>query len=190
MAKGKQGPNPNRLTAKDFKFAQLVIGGMRPEDAAVECGHSSRGSAPRVAAMRMMDKPSIKNYIQNEQMRRIEQIRKEVEVDDIWITKKLKEIVDRCMTPEPVMRFDREAGEMVQARDEATGQLLFSFDAMGAIKAVENLAKHIGYFEKDNSQKKTVIQVGVVNQQNILNFFSEEPQEEQAANAISNGPED
>lgn len=165
----KKDPRPNKITTKDFKFAQLILEGVKPEDAAIQCGHSSKGSAARVAAHRLLEKPSIKNYIDNERLRRLEQIRKETEVDDIWVTKKFKEILDRCMQPEPVMVWDHENRELTQARDEATGQLLFKFDAMGAIKAAENLAKHIGYYELDNKQKRTIIKIGAV--QNIANFF-------------------
>jgi len=182
MAKGKQGPDPTRIKAKEFKFAQLVLEGVRPEDAAVQVGYSARGSGPRVAAMRLMEKPSIKGYMELERLRRLEQIRKETEVDDIWVTKKFKEILDRCMQPEPVMRYDHEAGELRQVRDEETGQLLFKFDAIGAIKAAENLAKHIGYYELDNNQKRPIIKIGAV--QNIVNYFFEDEQPGKENNTI------
>jgi hypothetical protein len=164
----KTGPkSADRLTPKDFKFAQLVIDGIKPEQAAIECGH--KPTAARMAAHRLMDKPVIKNYIERENNRRLEQIRRETEVDDIWITKKFKEILERCMQPEPIMVFDKEAGELRQARDPDTEQLLFKFDSIGAIKAAENLAKHIGYYEIDNKQKRAVIKIGAV--QNVANYF-------------------
>lgn len=133
-----------------------------------------------MAAHRLLDKPTIKAYIENERNRRLEQIRQETEVDDIWITKKFKEILERCMQPEPIMRFDHDRGELVQATDEETGQPLFKFDSAGAIKAAENLAKHIGYYEIDNKQKRAVIKIGAV--QNVANYFfadeEQPPQEE------------
>lgn len=174
MAKRKQGPDPNRFTAKDFKFAQLILQGVKPEEAAVQCGHKATGA--RMAGFRLLEKPSIKGYLESERLRRLEQLRKETEVDDIWVTQKFKEILDRCMQAQAVMRFDRARGEMVHATDEDTGQLLYVFDAMGAIKAAENLAKHIGYYEMDNKQKRTVIKIGAV--QNIANFFFEDEEKQ------------
>jgi phage terminase small subunit len=175
MAKGKQGSKANRLTAKDFKFAQLILNEVNPTDAAIQCGHSNNkeGSA-RIAAYRLLNKPSIKTFLDNERMRLTEVRRRETEVDDIWITKKFKEILDRCMQAKAVMEYDRVAGEMRQARDEDTGELLYTFDSAGAIKAAENLAKHIGYYEADNKQKQPVIKIGAV--QNIANYFFDNDQ--------------
>jgi phage terminase small subunit len=164
----------NKLTARDFKFAQLVLSGVQPQQAAIECGYNANPDSAYRAGLRLMEKASIKAYIEQERQYAAEIRRKETEVDDIWITKKFKEILDRCMQAEPIMEFNRESGMMEQATDERTGRPLFKFDSMGAIKAAENLAKHIGYYELDNNQKKPIIQVGVVNQQNILNFFEEE----------------
>jgi len=65
-----------------------------------------------------------------------------------------------------VMRFDREARTMVQETTE-DGEGVWTFDSAGANRALENLAKHIGYFELDNRQRQTVIQVNI--QRNTIN---------------------
>lgn len=186
---GARGKKPNtRLRENDYKFANLVLNGMGLSDAARECGYSEKSI--QTAANRLLNKPAVQEYMKAERLRRAEIIRQDTEVDDIWITKKFKEILDRCMQARPVMRYDHEAGELRQARDDDSGDLLFEFDSAGAIKAAENLAKHIGYYEIDNNQKKPVIQVGCL-QQNILNFFEGEDDEEQEAiDQISSGSGD
>jgi len=178
MAGRRPAKADDRLTAMDFKMANLVLNGMGVCEAAIECGYSEK--SPQTAANRILGKPAVKAYMENQRLLMSEKIRQETEVDDIWITKKFKEILDRCMQARPLMERDPDGG-MRQARDEDTGELLFTFDSAGAIKAAENLAKHIGYYEIDNKQKQTVIQVGCVNnQQNILSFFTDEqePQKE------------
>lgn len=189
MAKRKydvHGRTTLNLTTKEFNFCNLVLSGKEPHDAALEVGYKECKSF-RTVVWRLMNNPRIVAYI-NAERTRLEAVRRqEVEVDDIWIIKKFREILDRCMQARPVMRFDHEIGELVQARDEESGDLLFQFDAMGAIKAAENLAKHIGFYEKDNNQKRTVIKIGAV--QNVQNFFFEDeqppPQEENPPLEIS-----
>ena len=170
MAKAR--PTREQLTQNDFKFANLVLEGMGLSEAARECGYSEKGI--QKAANRIINKPAVKLYIDNQRLLMAEKRRQETEVDDIWITQKFKEILNRCMQARPVMEFDPVERRMRQAQDEETGELLFTFDSAGAIKAAENLAKHIGYYELDNNQKKPIIQIGVVNTQNILNFFKED----------------
>ena len=177
MGRPRAKPTEGRLTATDFKFANLVLNGMGLSEAALECGYSEKGV--QVRANTIINKPAVKSYMDNQRLLRSEKLRQETEVDDIWITKKFKEILDRCMQARPVMERDPDGG-VRQARDEDTGDLLYTFDSAGAIKAAENLAKHIGYYEVDNKQKQTVIQVGCTNnQQNILNFFEDEGQQKE-----------
>ena len=174
---GLRGKEPNpRLKERDYKFANLVLSGMGLREAALECGFGAK--SPQTSANRVMNKPAVIAYMTHERQRRAEIIRQETEVDDLWITKKFKEILDRCMQAQPLMKYDHEAGEMRQVQQD--GQLLYTFDSMAALRAAENLAKHIGYYEVDNRQKATVIKIGC-NTQNVLNFFESDEKE----NAIS-----
>lgn len=165
-----------QLSAKEIKFAEGILKNLPQTQAVIDAGYSSK--SPQTQAYRLLQIPGIKKYIQQREFELAEKRRKEVEVDDIWITIKFKEILERCMQAEPVMRRNAD-GELEQAIDEETGRPLFTFDSAGAIKAAENLAKHIGYYEKDNKQRQTVIKIGAV--QNIANyFFADEEQEGEA----------
>jgi phage terminase small subunit len=57
-------------------------------------------------------------------------------IDAIWVTRRLKEISDRCMQSEPILDAD----------GEPTGK--FRFDAAGANRATELLGKSIGMFSE------------------------------------------
>jgi len=166
------------LNNKEFAFANLVLGGKDPKEAAEELGWKGGKNGMHVVAWRLMRNPRIVKYFEEEKKHIAAKRRLATEVDDVWITQKFKEILDRCMQAQPVMRYDYDRGEMVQATQD--GQLLYTFDSAGAIRAAENLAKHIGYYELDNKQKQTIIKIGTV--QNIANFFFEDeeppPQED------------
>lgn len=161
------------LTTKEFAFANFILSGKDPEQAAVEVGHAP--TAARMAGWRLMQNERVIKYLEEEKKHITAKRRQATEVDDVWITQKLKEIMERCMQAQPVMRWDYDRGEMVHV--EQDGQLLYTFDSTGAIRAAENLAKHIGYFEADNKQKQTIIKIGAV--QNIANFFFEDEEQEE-----------
>jgi phage terminase small subunit len=68
-------------------------------------------------------------------------------VDASTLTRDLIRIRDRCLQAEPVTDKDgRPMGE-------------FKWDAANALRAIENMGKHIGYFKEDNEQQadKTLI---------------------------------
>lgn len=161
------------LNNREFAFANLILGGKDPKEAAEELGWKGGKNGMHVVVWRLMKNPRIAKYIEDEKKHIAAKRRQAVEVDDIWITQKFKEIMERCMQAVPVMRWDYEVGEMRQVQQD--GQLLYTFDSVGALRAAENLAKHIGFYELDNKQKQTVIKIGAV--QNITNFFFEDEQE-------------
>lgn len=168
-----KGPKPMpRINARDMKFADAILRGVHNNDAARECGYGEKSI--QTSAWRILQKPQVQKYIAEQKVRLLEARRRETEVDDLWITAKFKEILDRCMQAQAVMRFDRESGQMVHATHEDTGQLLYVFDSSGAIKAAENLAKHIGYYEADNKQRRPIIKIGAV--QNVANYFLNDPE--------------
>lgn len=161
----------SRLTNREFKFAELIINGLSNIDATREAGYSDKTEQSlRVQAARLMAKPAIKEYIELELRLKAEQRRAKTEVDDVWITEQFKEVYNRCMQRIPVMVFDRDSKQMVQDTDE-NGEGVWTFDSAGANRALENLAKHIGYFELDNKQRSAVIQVRIT--QNIQNNYIE-----------------
>lgn len=162
-----------KLTMREFAFADALLRGLGNIEAAKEAGFKGKtDQVLAVTAQRLLNNNNIREYINVETELKEIQRRKSIEVDDLFITQAFKEILNRCMQRVPVMRFDREAGMMTQERDEETGEGVWTFDSSGAIKAAENLGKHIGYYELDNKQRAPVIQVNIT--QNIQNNFIDE----------------
>lgn len=111
------------LTPKQERFCQEYILDLNATQAAIRAGYA-KGSA-EVTGCRLLTNAKVSAFIQQLQKKTAEKL----EITHEWITKRFKDISDRCM---------KEG---------------LSFDPNGANKATENLAKHIGFFEKDNRQK-------------------------------------
>ena len=65
----------------------------------------------------------------------------------------LKEVAERCLQRVPVIEWNYEA-KAFQQKTDGEGNGIWEFDSSGANRAFELLGKHVGVFEKDNSQKK------------------------------------
>lgn len=129
------------LTDKQERFCQEYLIDLNGTQAAIRAGYSE--DTAKVIASENLTKPYIKKRIKVLQ----EQIALRLEISQDWVLKRFKDISDRCMTAEPVMVRD-ENGNIVESGE-------YKFDSSGANKATEAIAKHLGFFEKDN--KKEVI---------------------------------
>ena len=99
-----------------------VAAGFKPDD-----GHASRYEAGngRIEAR-------IKELL--------EEIAKAAKVDAVYITKKLRMLVERCTQAEPVL----------DKKGNVTGE--YKMDSAGANSSIDKLARNIGYYKKDNEQ--------------------------------------
>lgn len=129
------------LTDKQERFCQEYLIDLNGTQAAIRAGYSE-SSAGQIAEQNLK-KLEIQERIKVLQ----EQIALRLEVSQDWVLKRFKDISDRCMTAEPVMIRD-EDGNIVESGE-------YKFDSSGANKATEAIAKHLGFFEKDN--KKEVV---------------------------------
>jgi phage terminase small subunit len=129
------------LTDKQERFCQEYLIDLNGTQAAIRAGYSERSA--KEEASRLLTKDNIQQRIKELQ----EQISLRLEITQDWVLKRFKDISDRCMTAEPVMIKDGE-GNWVESGE-------YQFDSSGANKATESIAKHLGFFEKDN--KKEVI---------------------------------
>lgn len=68
-------------------------------------------------------------------------------VDACFVIENLVEVVQRSLQAKEVEKWNHEKGCY-------TGTGEYEFNAHGANKALELLGKHLGIFEKDNTQKK------------------------------------
>jgi len=129
------------LTDKQERFCQEYLIDLNGTQAAIRAGYSE--SSAKEIASENLTKHNIQERIKALQ----EQIALRLEISQDWVLKRFKDISDRCMTAEPVM-VRNEDGIFVESGE-------YQFDSSGANKATEAIAKHLGFFEKDN--KKEVV---------------------------------
>ena len=125
------------LTPKQTRFCEEYLIDLNGTQAAVRAGYSPKTANEQAA--RLLANVSIQQFVQSLQQKLSETIG----VNTEWILNRFKDISDRCMTAVPVM--EKVDGFLVESGE-------YTFDSSGANKATEMLAKHLGFFEKDNSQ--------------------------------------
>lgn len=140
------------LTEKQKRFCNEYLIDLNGTQAAIRAGYSEK-TANRIASENL-SKLDIQNYIKELQ----EGIRKRNKISQDEILLDLIEIKNRCMQNVPVMYFDKVDKEWKHEGAEY-GEPLYKFDSQGATKALDLLAKHVGFYETDNKQKAFNISV-------------------------------
>lgn len=165
------------MTRKKELFADYMVAGYEKLQAAILAGWSQKTAG--VAASRALSDPKVLALIEEKKAAATLEIQQKAqkEAEQNWlsaenIAKGFKAIHDRCMQATPVMRWDAQQRRMVQATDEG-GNHVWQFDSNGANRAWENIAKHVGFYELDNTQKTPVIKVQL-NQVNNYNGNGEQ----------------
>jgi len=95
-----------------------------------------------------------RQHVKDEIAKRRKEMADNTGLDPDWVLRKAQILHDRCMGIEPVLIFDGE--NWIESGE-------FKFDGGGANKALDTIAKIVGAFEKDNSQKptsQTIINLG------------------------------
>lgn len=137
------------LTEKQKRFCEEYMIDLNATQAAIRAGYSENSA--KEIGYECLTKPHVQEYLSELKRQRSESLG----VDSEWVMKRLKAISDRCMQAEPVMIYN--GSEWIESGE-------YKFDSSGANKATEMLAKHVGFFEKDNNQSKpkqtTVINLG------------------------------
>lgn len=127
------------LTEKEKAFCRELLIDNNATQAAIRAGYSEKTAD--VTGTKLQTIPMVAEEIQR---LRVELI-KRTNISQEWVLLRFKEISDRCMQAEPQMELDPKTGQWVQ-----TG--IFEFDPMGAIKATENIARHLGFYAKDKEK--------------------------------------
>lgn len=127
-----------KLTPKQERFCREYVVDLNATQAAIRAGFSAKTANEQGA--RMLAKVSIQAFIGELQA----EVSQKLGITQEWVINRLKEISDRCMTAVPVLIRDGNGGWMESGE--------YQFDSTGANKATELLGKHLGVFEKDNSQ--------------------------------------
>ena len=139
-----------KLSEKQLRFCQEYIIDLNGTAAAKRAGYSAKTAA--VIASEHLTKPNIHAYIQQ----LIAERAKRVELDADFVIKGLIDVSLRCRQAIPVMKWDAQAKEMVQVTDDED-RAVWEFDSNGANRALELLGRHLGIFEKDNTQKNKIM---------------------------------
>ena len=129
------------LNEKQKQFCEEYIIDLNGTQAAIRAGYSEK-TANRIAS-ELLSKLDIQEYIcvlKNKRSERVKYSQDELMRD-------ILEVKNRCMQANPVL--DKEGNE--------TG--IWKFDSNGANKALDMLAKHVGFYETDNKQKAFNISV-------------------------------
>ncbi|WP_293914635.1 MULTISPECIES: terminase small subunit [unclassified Sphingobacterium] len=140
------------MTDKQLKFVEAYLLNPNAKDAAISAGYSEKTAKEK--GYQLLQIPELSEIIKSRQAI----ISEKTGIDKEWVLNRFKEISDRCMTVEPVMiKVD---GEWVESGE-------YQFDSAGANKATEMIGKHIGFFETDNKQKQSQIDVNVLSDETI-----------------------
>ena len=129
------------LNEKQKQFCEEYIIDLNGTQAAIRAGYSKKTANEQAA--QLLAKLSIKEYIQKIKNKRSERVK--YSQDELM--RDILEVKNRCMQANPVL--DKEGNE--------TG--IWKFDSNGANKALDMLAKHVGFYETDNKQKAFNISV-------------------------------
>lgn len=134
------------MNEKQKQFCNEYLIDLNATQAAIRAGYSK--DTARSQANRMLTNVYIQKYIQELQ----EGIKKRNKISQDEIIQDLIEIKNRCMQNVPVMYFDKIDKEWKHEGADC-GEPVYKFDANGATKALDQLSKIIGAYEKDNEQK-------------------------------------
>ena len=93
-------------------------------------------------ASRLLTNVNVQNAIQEGFKKIAKRNKKSVD----WVLGGFIEVSERCMQRVPVMVFDKEEKKYVQVTNPDTGEGMWTFNAMGANKALENIGRHLGMF--------------------------------------------
>ena len=129
------------LNEKQKQFCEEYIIDLNGTQAAIRAGYSKKTANEQAA--QLLAKLSIQEYICKLKNTRSERVK--YSQDELM--RDILEVKNRCMQANPVL--DKEGNE--------TG--VWKFDSNGANKALDMLAKHVGFYETDNKQKAFNISV-------------------------------
>lgn len=121
------------LNDKQKLFCKEYLVDLNATKAALRAGYSKNTAYS--TGSENLKKPEIMEYIKKLMDKRCKRV--EYTQDDLL--KDLIEVKNRCMQAVPVPFKEG----------------VWKFDANGANKALDSIAKHIGFYEKDNNQKQT-----------------------------------
>lgn len=131
------------LNSKQKSFCREYALYYNGTQAAIKAGYSKKTAA--VQACRLLKNQEVLEEIKSCQ----KDIIKRSCLTEEKVLSTLMEVLDRCMSAIPVMKWDYEAHEY-----QETG--VYEFDSKGALNAIKLLGQHLGMFERkiENEDKE------------------------------------
>lgn len=127
------------MNSQQRQFADEYLIDLNGTKAAIRAGYDPNSA--RSYASQLLDNEEIASYISEKQQK----ISDKLDWTYERVLQNFAEVYTRCMQGEPVLDFE----------GNPTGE--WKFEPMAALKANENIGKHIGFYAADNKQKKTNI---------------------------------
>lgn len=123
------------LKGKYERFCREYVLDYNGTNAAKRAGYKEKSA--RQQASKLLGSDEIRERIRELQ----DEIVKNLAVTQSYVVQQLVDTYNCCRTPAPVLRYDYDLGEMVE-----TG--VYQFDSKGALKALEQIGKHLGMYDR------------------------------------------
>lgn len=146
MAPGKNG----LATPKQVRFVEEYLKDLNATQAAIRAGYSAKNAGK--IGPRLVGESRVAGLIASKQEERAEK----AGLTQEYVVQALTEVVERTLQRVPVMVFDREKKTMVQETDE-DGQGVWTFDAKGAVGALNLLGRHLGMYREQVEHSGSVV---------------------------------
>lgn len=134
------------FTPKQQRFIEEYPKDCNATQAAIRAGYSEKTA--RQIGQQLLSKLDIWNEINKKQAIVTERCELSVE----WVLNNFKEISERCMQHVPVL--DRKGNQVITTTPAGELAAAYTFDASGAIKANENIGKHLGMFKEGKENQE------------------------------------
>lgn len=149
------------LNEKQVRFCEEYLIDLNATQAAIRAGYSKKTAYS--IGWELLKKPEIRLRIDGE----IEQRSKRTLITADYVIEKLKQVAERSMQDQPVMKWDygekmmlQETATILDEQGEEKEVGVYEFDSMGANKALELLGKHLKLFtdkvEESGSKELTI----------------------------------
>ncbi|MBS9774595.1 MAG: terminase small subunit [Tenacibaculum sp.] len=169
----------NKLTEKQKQFCEEYIVDLNATQSAIRAGYSER-TAHSIGNENLI-KPEIQNYIQELKKKRA----KELKITQLDVLKELynwafSDITQTIgLTPFEIEQLPDDVKRLITKYKKTTRRLgeemteeTIELHFVSKEKAMEMIARHIGFYEKDNDQKKSQINLNQLDEKTLMQIWN------------------
>lgn len=156
------------LTDKQKRFCEEYLIDLNATQAAIRAGYSE--STAKSMGCENLTKPDIQVYIQELQRERSERTKITADMVLQELAKcgfsNIQDYINGDLSIRDISSIDRNKADAIASikktvtEFEGGSKTSVEFKLHDKLKSLDMLGRHIGFFEKDNDQKKTVVRVG------------------------------